>query len=80
MGADLDMVKEREARNGERAWLTSLVLERSLGTFTGIRPKRDLDCDWVQLSKWAKSELATPGDLQTIAYLHLRRLEVRLPF
>jgi hypothetical protein len=76
VGADMDPIKERQSRNAERTWLTTLVLERSLGTFTGMRPKRDLDCDWVQLNKWAESDIATPGDVQTVAYLNLRRLEV----
>lgn len=67
---------DQSHRSAERAWAIAVLMQRSLGTFTGLWSVTKLDIQWEKLEEWSESELAIPGDVQHAAYLNLRRIEV----
>ena len=70
-----DEMVRRHARDRSRTWALAAIMERSFSSFSGQRPNTTLDVDWGTLNDWLKSPVSLDGDIQIVAFLHLRRIE-----
>ena len=70
-----DDLARRHARDRSRTWALAAIMERSFSSFSGQRPNTTLDVDWGTLNDWLKSPISLDGDIQIVAFLHLRRIE-----
>ncbi|SPO20975.1 uncharacterized protein UTRI_00452 [Ustilago trichophora] len=70
-----DEMARRHARDRSRTWALAAIMERSFSSFSGQRPNTTLDVDWGTLNDWLKSPISLDGDIQVVAFLHLRRIE-----
>lgn len=70
-----DDIARRHARDRSRTWALAAIMERSFSSFSGQRPNTTLDVDWGTLNDWLKSPVSLDGDIQIVAFLHLRRIE-----
>ena len=70
-----DELARRHARDRSRTWALAAIMERSFSSFSGQRPNTTLDVDWGTLNDWLKSPISLDGDIQVVAFLHLRRIE-----
>ncbi|GAC73603.1 hypothetical protein PANT_9c00208 [Moesziomyces antarcticus T-34] len=70
-----DELARRHARDRSRTWALAAIMERSFSSFSGQRPNTTLDVDWGTLNDWLKSPISLDGDIQIVAFLHLRRIE-----
>lgn len=70
-----DEKARRHARDRSRTWALAAIMERSFSSFSGQRPNTTLDVDWGTLNDWLKSPISLDGDIQVVAFLHLRRIE-----
>ncbi len=70
-----DEKARRHARDRSRTWALAAIMERSFSSFSGQRPNTTLDVDWGTLNDWLKSPVSLDGDIQIVAFLHLRRIE-----
>nr|CDI51326.1 protein prib [Melanopsichium pennsylvanicum 4] len=70
-----DETARRHARDRSRTWALAAIMERSFSSFSGQRPNTTLDVDWGTLNDWLKSPVSLDGDIQVVAFLHLRRIE-----
>ncbi|KAJ1030298.1 hypothetical protein NDA16_001208 [Ustilago loliicola] len=70
-----DEMARRYARDRSRTWAMAAIMERSFSSFSGQRPNTTLDVDWGTLNDWLKSPISIDGDIQIVAFLHLRRIE-----
>lgn len=70
-----DEMARRYARDRSRTWAMAAIMERSFSSFSGQRPNTTLDVDWGTLNDWLKSPVSIDGDIQIVAFLHLRRIE-----
>lgn len=73
--ADIARTDSHSIRSAERAWAVAIVMQRSLGTFTGLWAMSKLDVNWEKLDDWCNCDLTVPGDVQVVAYMYLRRIE-----
>lgn len=73
--ANISSSDSHAIRSAERAWAIAIIMQRSLGTFTGMWALNKLDVNWEKLDAWCNCDLTIPGDVQLVAYLYLRRIE-----